>query len=84
MTIRQSSTPSVALAGKERHRWGEPERELHRTVRVCRKCGMVRVTRHDDPRAFPWLEWTDREGRRVYYPGTPPCPGPAGDTHSPA
>lgn len=56
-----------------RHRWSDPTREQYRTIRTCRKCGMQRVTRHDDPHGWPWIEWTDRHGRRVYYEGTPPC-----------
>lgn len=38
-----------------RHRWTLQSRETHRTERVCSRCGMLKVTRHDGP--MPWTEF---------------------------
>ena len=55
-----------------RHRWGQPRRDAHRTERVCERCGLVKVTRHE-PALLPWIEF-ERDGRRVGYGSrTPPC-----------
>ena len=49
-----------------RHRWGAPERHLHKTERVCGRCGLVRVTRHDaGAGAIPWVEFWTRDGERI-------------------
>lgn len=42
-----------------RHRWGEPLRETHLTERVCRHCGMLKITHHDG--GFPWTEFRHRQ-----------------------
>lgn len=39
------------------HRWAEPTREPWATYRQCRRCGMLRVTRHDDAASYPWVEF---------------------------
>lgn len=51
-----------------RHSWGEPSRPSElRTERVCKKCGLLRVTRHDGgSSAIPWTEfyrkhWTEHK-----------------------
>jgi hypothetical protein len=62
-----------------RHRWGEPHRFPHKTERVCLKCGMVKVTRHESegPRDIHFQEfWRDLD--QIACDGTPPCePQPA-------
>ena len=47
-----------------RHRWCSPERpSAFETVRACKKCGVLRITRHDQlGRGFPWIEWVDADG----------------------
>jgi hypothetical protein len=44
---------------KNRHQWGKPQRYLHKTERVCIKCGLVKVTRHEaeGPRDLHWMEY---------------------------
>lgn len=61
------------LPGCQRHRWGDPSRDVYRTERVCQRCGLVKVTRHE-PAQLPWIEF-ERNGRLVGYAGgrTPPC-----------
>lgn len=57
---------------KPRHEWSPPYRTQYRTERVCLKCGMVKITRHE-PGALPWqvFEW---KGRRIGAAGrTPEC-----------
>lgn len=55
-----------------RHQWSPPYRKPYRTERVCLRCGMVRVTRHE-PGQIPWPEY-EWKGRRVDSGGrTPKC-----------
>lgn len=56
----------------QRHQWSPPRRTEYRTERVCLKCGLVKVTRHE-PGARPWQEF---ERRRELLRGaskTPEC-----------
>lgn len=57
-----------------KHSWGEPLRpDLNNTLRTCRKCGLLRITRHEpdnDPRH--WTEF-EMEGRKVVADKTPVC-----------
>jgi len=58
-----------------RHRWGDPARYPLKTERVCLRCGLIRVTRHDaGPTAVPWVEFWNGDGR-VETPATPKCEG---------
>jgi hypothetical protein len=38
-----------------RHSWGDPVYFIHKTERECRKCGLVRVTKHEPSRC--WTEF---------------------------
>ena len=44
---------------KSRHQWDKPQRYPHKTERVCLKCGLVKVTRHEaeGPRDLHWMEY---------------------------
>jgi hypothetical protein len=56
-----------------KHKWGDPTRTALRTERVCARCGIIKVTRHDAGRgAIPWTEF-ERDGGRLEGRGTPPC-----------
>lgn len=57
-----------------RHRWGEPVRFPHKTERVCLKCGMVKVTRHewDGGREVCWQEFWSGEDQ-IDADRTPAC-----------
>ena len=57
-----------------RHNWGAPSRPSEtRTTRICKRCGMQKITRHDGgPCAIPWLEFV-KDGLLVGGVGTPPC-----------
>lgn len=57
-----------------RHKWGEPDRFPHKSERECRRCGMVKVTRHEaeGPHDRHWTEfWRDCD--RIRCEATPPC-----------
>lgn len=54
-----------------RHSWGEPERRPHRTDRVCKRCGIIKITRHE-PGVMPWQEF-ERDGLKMDTARTPPC-----------
>lgn len=55
-------------------RWGDPDRREHETVRVCLKCGMTKVTRHEWDGRCPihWSEYFDVE-RPIRTTNVPPC-----------
>lgn len=59
------------------HRWSEPSRPSHlRTEYVCRRCGIVCVTRHDGGvGVIPWVEFYEPGGLLVEIAGgrTPRC-----------
>lgn len=57
-----------------RHRWGAAIRpDLNNTLRTCTKCGLVRVTRHeDDNTPRHWIEF-EFEGRKIPATKTPVC-----------
>ena len=50
-----------------RHSWNAPSRPSElRTERVCIRCRIVRVTRHDrGPSAIPWVEYYEPGGPLV-------------------
>ena len=57
-----------------KHRWSEPSRETElETTRTCLTCGMLRVTHHEGA-GFPWTEWLDQDGAKIYAIRTPECP----------
>jgi hypothetical protein len=53
-----------------RHHWGQPNRFVYKTERVCSRCDLVKVTRHE-PTAT-WVEWW-RDGERIKSERTPAC-----------
>jgi hypothetical protein len=57
-----------------KHRWDENARDENRTVRVCRNCGMFKITRHEHEAGRPvhWQEFW-RGTDRVTHDATPPC-----------
>lgn len=57
-----------------RHSWSEPVRFEHKSERECRRCGLVKVSRHeaDGPRDLHWIEWW-RDCEKVELAATPPC-----------
>lgn len=57
-----------------RHSWGDPVRpDLNNTFRTCKKCLLVRITRHEaDNRPMHWVEFA-REGHKVVTEKTPAC-----------
>lgn len=61
-------------AHRGRHAWEDPVRpDMNNTFRTCRKCGMVKVTRHE-PDNVPrhWTEF-ERDGAKVVSASTPTC-----------
>lgn len=59
-----------------RHQWGEAMRYEHSTTRMCLRCGLVKVTRHE-PNVRAWIEFVrDCEPLRGVE-GTPACEGGA-------
>jgi hypothetical protein len=65
------------VSERPRHRWGDPSRPSNlRTTRVCTRCGLVRVTRHDGGLgAIPWTEFYEPSGLLVEVASgrTPAC-----------
>jgi hypothetical protein len=59
--------------GRARHSWGDPIRRTYHTERCCRKCAIVKITRHE-PGVLPWVEF-ERDGARIDSARTPPCDG---------
>jgi hypothetical protein len=55
---------------QSRHQWGDPNRFLYKTERVCLRCDLVKVTRHEP--ASTWIEWW-RDGERINAARTPGC-----------
>lgn len=57
-----------------RHSWGEPVRpDHHNTLRTCKKCGLIKITRHeDDNNPRHWIEF-EREGRLITARPAPKC-----------
>lgn len=55
-----------------RHVWSEASRTEHETVRLCARCEIIRVTRHE-PGKMPWTEFRRMEGTRLNCIATPPC-----------
>lgn len=59
-----------------KHRWGDPERTERRTERVCIRCDLMKVTRHEE---IIWIEW-QRDGVQIASDRTPPCDGRVWET----
>ena len=57
-----------------RHRWKVTDRFAHATLRECKDCGLIKITRHE-PTAHPphWIEFY-RGATRC--PAMPPCRAP--------
>jgi hypothetical protein len=65
-----------------RHSWGKVDDYFTRldntpsgcaeTERVCKRCGMTRITIHP-PQGYPWHVWKPKGGERVQLDSTPPC-----------
>ncbi len=61
------------MPGANQHSWGEPERFQRKTERECKKCGMIRVTRHEEEiwtEYWNGLDQVPQDGNRV-----PVCSG---------
>lgn len=57
-----------------RHRWGDKTVFPHKSERVCTRCGLVKVTRHESEgaRDVHWQEfWRGLD--RIEGEGTPAC-----------
>ena len=59
-----------------RHSWGEKTVYFNKSERVCARCGLVKVTRHEGQEH--WVEYW-RDSVRLAYRNTPPCPGARGN-----
>ncbi len=57
-----------------KHSWIDPIRpDLNNTLRTCKKCGLVRITRHEANNSPQhWTEF-EMEGRKVVADKTPVC-----------
>lgn len=70
-----------------KHAWQAPERaDPNNTIRRCKKCPMLRITRHE-PDNFPVTSWTefDRgDGRRFIAAKVPACQPTASPSPAPA
>jgi hypothetical protein len=57
-----------------RHKWSAAMNDRLKTERTCEVpgCGLVKVTRHDNPHGPPWREWA-RDGQSFQSDKTPPC-----------
>lgn len=61
-------------AQRGRHAWDEPVRpDMNNTFRTCRKCGIVKITRHEpDNNPRHWIEF-ERDGAKIAGATTPTC-----------
>lgn len=52
-----------------RHSWGDPVRPERQTDRTCGRCGMVKLTVHEQ------IIWTEfhRDGQKIDHDRTPLC-----------
>jgi hypothetical protein len=62
----------------QRHRWGPANRPSRfKTERQCERCGVVKVTRHENVGVggeSHWTEWWEPDGlARMDIDHTPPC-----------
>jgi hypothetical protein len=61
-----------------RHSWIHPnpgEKPRFKTERPCRKCGLVKITDHQDPhRPFPIIRWFHPDIGDFDSERTPECP----------
>lgn len=57
-----------------KHRWDAPVRtDANNTYRSCSKCGLIRITRHEqDNTPRHWVEW-ERDGVKISAGKTPLC-----------
>jgi hypothetical protein len=68
------------MTERRTHRWGEPQRFLHKTERECQRdgCGVIRVSRHEGTEH--WVEfWRNEERIEAPDDRTPPCEGSRAD-----
>lgn len=59
-----------------RHSWQLVEpKPLYKTERVCRHCGLIKITNHSGP-GIPWTEWDHPKAPAgvVWPKNTPVCP----------
>jgi hypothetical protein len=58
-----------------KHRWDKPIRpDLNHTFRTCGKCGIVRITRHEDEhKPRHWTEFERDDGSKLPAKPTPVC-----------
>lgn len=55
----------------QHHKWGEPNRLIRKTERVCARCGMVKATRHEE---YVWIEfWMGLDRVPQFGERTPIC-----------
>ena len=68
-----------------RHKWFENSRVPDRTVRICERCGLIKVSRHEfeGGRPLHWIEFY-RGSERVPGDGTPPCEPEQKEAHDDA
>jgi hypothetical protein len=68
--------PDASPIPLQRHKWSAPVQDILKTERTCEVpgCGLVKVTRHDNPHGPPWTEWA-RDGQSFQAEATPPCTG---------
>lgn len=57
-----------------KHKWFENSRNEHVTVRICERCAMRKISRHEFEGGKPmhWVEFY-RGSARVQCDGTPAC-----------
>lgn len=64
------------MSAPKKHSWGDPERpNEHKTERVCRNCGVIKVSHHEGD--SHWIDFwkidTDGNPERISSDKTPPC-----------
>jgi hypothetical protein len=72
--LKSAPTDFVDDDRAPRHSWGEPMRFQHKTERECRRCGMVKVTRHQTFENV-WTEFWRNGEEKIEGKGTPVCTG---------
>lgn len=60
---------------RKRHHWGKRNATTYKTERVCRRCGLIRITDHSGP-GIPFIHWDHPAAPAdVTWPAnTPACP----------
>ena len=64
-----------------KHKWEDSKRILpsesfdgnERMERICKLCGLIKITVHPPSPDFPWREWRTPTGKTVQFTSTPPC-----------